>query len=183
MEVLKTSIEGCLLLKTAKFQDDRGFFLESYRQSAIENVLGRPHRFMQGNYSRSKANVLRGFHTERWDKFVFVVHGRALCVVADTRPDSETFGKTESFLLGDEPHAHNRVFLRQGLSNAFYCFTEVDYLNDVSEEFNPDHRGGVSWADPLLNVEWPTREPILSKTDANLPTLQELYPDHPVFSG
>ncbi|WP_167591779.1 dTDP-4-dehydrorhamnose 3,5-epimerase family protein [Jiella endophytica] len=182
MRVIETAIEGCLLLETAIFEDTRGWFLETYRQSPIGAVLGRPHRFSQGNHSRSKPGVLRGFHTEPWDKFVYVSRGMALCVVADTRPDSPTFGKTARFLLGDPPHHRHRVFLQKGLSNAFYCFTEVDYLNDVSEEFDPNNRGGVLWSDPFLGVEWPTAEPILSEKDALLPTLKELYPDHPVFA-
>ena len=181
VDVLKTGIDGCLVIRTHLIEDDRGFFLETYRQSAIAELLGSPHRFGQGNHSRSVPDVLRGFHSEEWDKLVYVVRGQALCVVADTRPASPTFGRTEQFFLGDPPHERNRIFLQKGLSNAFYCFTEVDYLNDVSDEFQPDKRGGVLWSDPFLSVDWPNKEPILSPSDAALPTLSELYPEHPLL--
>lgn len=174
LNVRKTSIDGCLVVETRLIEDRRGFFLETYRQSALTEVLGRPYRFAQGNHSRSKANVLRGFHTEPWDKLVYVPNGRALIVIADTRPDSPTFGTHECFLVGDEPHLRLRFFVARGLSNAFYCFTDVDYHNDVSEEFDPSHRFGVAWNDPTLGVAWPTATPILSPADQRQPLLSEL---------
>lgn len=171
MDVLCTGVEGCLRIKTSRIEDPRGWFVETYRQSAIEAVMGRPHRFSQGNHSRSKANVLRGFHTEPWDKLIQVVRGVALCVVADTRRESPTFGHHERFILGDTEGGQDRVFIAEGLSNAFYCFNEVSYLNDVSGEFTPDHRTGVHWRDPQLNIDWPCSNPILSDWDENLPYL------------
>jgi dTDP-4-dehydrorhamnose 3,5-epimerase len=126
--------------------------------------------------------VLRGFHRERWDKFVYVVRGQATCAVADTRPASRTFGMTLTFELGDPPLGQRaRLFISEGLSNAFYCPVETDYLNDVSEEFDPSSRSGVIWNDPTLNVPWPDKQPILSAVDRALPTLKELFPSHPLF--
>jgi dTDP-4-dehydrorhamnose 3,5-epimerase len=106
-----------------------------------------------------------------------------MCAVADVRPDSSTFGAVETFLLGDEPGAMHRIFVCRGLANAFFCLTEVDYLNDVSEEYDPSDRGGVIWDDPTLAVAWPTADPILSSTDQKLPTLKAKFPDHPLFAG
>ena len=159
------------------FSDSRGFFTETYKQSLLTEALGRPYKFSQGNHSRSHKNVLRGFHSEPWDKLIHVVRGHALCVVADTRPESSTFGRHQTFHLGDAPGTRQRIFVSQGLSNAFYCFSEVDYLNDVSEEFDPANRKGFHWADPDIGVAWPTDNPILSDKDKELPTLREAYPN------
>jgi dTDP-4-dehydrorhamnose 3,5-epimerase len=182
MTVSPGAIAGVFVVTSPKFEDRRGFFREHYRYSELAAALGREPRMRQGNHSRSCAGVLRGFHTEPWDKLLYVARGTALCVVADTRPASPTFARHQSFLMGDPPGEHTRVFVSEGLSNAFYCFTEVDYLNDVSEEFSPERRGGVLWTDETLAVEWPSRSPILSDVDANLPTLRTLYPLHPRFA-
>ncbi len=176
------SIAGLFLVTSPTFEDGRGFFREHYRHSELTAALGRAPQMRQGNHSRSCAGVLRGFHSEAWDKLIYVVRGTAMCVVADTRPESPTFGRHESFLMGDPPGEHIRIFVSEGLSNAFYCFTEVDYLNDVSAEFRPERRAGVLWSDETLAVTWPSRSPILSDVDANLPTLRALYPSHPQFA-
>jgi dTDP-4-dehydrorhamnose 3,5-epimerase len=110
------------------------------------------------------------------------VRGTATCVVADVRRDSPTFGKHAKFLLGDAPGEYLRLFVSQGLANAFYCHTETDYINDVSEEFNPKTRSGVAWNDPTLAVDWPTATPILSQADSAQPTLRSLFPDHRLFA-
>jgi dTDP-4-dehydrorhamnose 3,5-epimerase len=182
MNVEPCSIAGLYRISSAKFEDHRGFFREHYRYSALADALGRKPRLSQGNHSRSHAHVLRGFHSENWDKLIYVVRGAALCVVADIRPNSATFGKHESFLMGDKPGQHIRIFVSRGLANAFYCLTETDYLNDVSAEFSPHGRRGVAWNDETFGVEWPSARPILSDADAALPTLRELYPAHPIFT-
>lgn len=131
----------------------------------------------QGNHSRSAPHVLRGFHVEPRDKLIYVVRGLATCVIADVRPDSPTFRQTETFLLGDAPGRRDRIFIAAGLANAVYCHSEVDYLNDVSEEFDPRNRSGVRWNDPALGVDWPTDAPILSDADKCQPLLRDLFPD------
>lgn len=181
MTVVSTSIAGLFLVRWPIREDSRGFFKHSYQESELAEALGRPLRLAQGNHSRSRPGVLRGFHTEPWDKLVYVPRGSAMFVGADPRPDSPTFGKTETFLLGDAPGEFARVFVARGLSNAFYCRTETDYLNDVSAEFDPANRHGIAWNDPTLAVDWPTQSPILSDTDAALPMLSDLFPDHPLF--
>ncbi|QHQ37014.1 dTDP-4-dehydrorhamnose 3,5-epimerase family protein [Algicella marina] len=182
MKITKTTIEGCLRVENTILEDDRGFFVETYRQSELSAALGRPYRFAQGNHSRSQPGVLRGFHTEPWDKLFYVASGTALCVVADTRPESPTFGRHERFLLGDEG-TRDRVFIAEGLSNGFYTFSEVHYINDVSGEFTPEGRGGVIWNDPTLAIDWPVADPLLSEKDAGLPTLAQLHPDHSLVTA
>lgn len=182
MPVLETAIQGLYLVQWPRFYDERGFFKHSYQLHELEEAVGRPVQLRQGNHSRSKPGVLRGFHAEPWDKLIYVVHGHATCVVADVRPESPTFGEHVAFELGDEPGVHDRIFVTQGLANAFYTHDEVDYLNDVSREFDPSDRNGFAWNDPTLAVAWGTDDPLLSETDASLPTLQERFPEHPRFA-
>ncbi len=163
--------------------DDRGFFLENHKETVLSAALGRPHRFAQANHSRSQANTLRGFRKEPWDKLIYVVHGTAICAVVDTRPDSPTFGRFETVTLGDPPGRRWRLFVPKGVSNAFYCLTEVDYFNDVSGEYTPHERFGFIWNDPDVGVDWPCAQPILSETDRHQPRLRTLFPDHPFFAA
>ena len=125
--------------------------------------------------SRSKPGVLRGFRLERWDKLFYVVRGVAFCVVVDPRPDSPTFGRSETFLLGDSPGLRQRLFVAQGLANAFQALEETDYLNEVSEALRPDEPPRVRVGrPPELGIEWPILPPILSDTDRLQPTFREM---------
>lgn len=164
-----TRIEGLWRFIPDCIEDERGFFLESYRESLMQGVLGRPYRFAQSNHSRSKPNTLRGFRTEPWDKLIYVARGTALLVVVDPRRDSPTFGQHERFLMGDAPGERQRILLSRGLCNAFYCLTETDYLNDVSAEYEPSGRKGFRWDDPALGIDWPCEAPVLSAADRALP--------------
>ena len=171
MPVAATSISGLFVVDSAMHVDGRGFFRESYRLSELQQAVGRPVSFSQANHSRSAAGVLRGFHVEPWDKLVYVVRGTALCVVADVRPESPTFGTSLSFLLGDQPGERRRLFIAEGLGNAFQALVETDYVNEVSREFETSGRNGIAWDDPTLAVEWPIVPPILSAIDAAQPRL------------
>jgi dTDP-4-dehydrorhamnose 3,5-epimerase len=174
-----TLLGTALIVEFSRADDGRGFFNQTYQAGELERVIGRPLRLRQGNHSRSRRHVLRGFHLEPWDKLAYVVRGTVLFAVADLRVDSETFGSVATVLLGDAPGRPARVFVPRGFANAFFCLTEVDYVNDVSEEFDPANRQGVIWNDPTLGVAWPAVEPVLSESDRRLPTLAELYRHHP----
>ncbi|MET4575713.1 dTDP-4-dehydrorhamnose 3,5-epimerase family protein [Ottowia thiooxydans] len=182
MPVLSTSISGLLVVTWDMRHDERGYFKQTYQHGELAQALGREPRLRQGNHSRSRAKVLRGFHIEPWDKLIYVPRGLATCVVADVRPDSLTFGTSLQFLLGDSPGRLDRLFIHRGLANAFYSHAETDYLNDVSEEYTPKGRGGVAWNDPHLNVSWPDTAPILSDADRQQPTLSTLFPRHPFLA-
>jgi dTDP-4-dehydrorhamnose 3,5-epimerase len=176
MPVTLTGIDGLLVVERETIHDSRGVFRETYRRSELEEALGRPVRFGQNNHSRSAAGVLRGFHLEPWDKFVYVPHGTAFVAVLDARPGSRTYGRVETLTIGDPPGKPARVFIPRGLANAFEALTEVDYLNDVSEEYTPYGRAGVAWDDPDLGVAWPITPPVLSDADRDWPRLRDLAP-------
>jgi dTDP-4-dehydrorhamnose 3,5-epimerase len=175
MDVDSAPIDGVYVVRNAWLPDERGGFRQHYNSRALAEIAGEV-TFAQGNHSRSAPGVLRGFHLEPWDKFLYVPRGTALVVIADPRPESPTFGRTFRILLGDAPGEHARVLIRRGLANAFYALTEVDYLNDVSADFREAGREGIAWDDPDLAVKWPTRTPILSAADRDWPTLRERFP-------
>jgi dTDP-4-dehydrorhamnose 3,5-epimerase len=176
----RTALEGLLVVRFETHGDDRGFFRQTYQASELTEALGREPQLRQGNHSRSAAGVLRGFHAEPWDKLVYVVRGTAFCAIADTRPDSATFGDVATFTLGDPPGERVRLFVSDGLSNSFCTLSEVDYLYDVSAEYRPGvDKRATAWDDPELAVDWPLDEPALSDADATNPTLRERFPNHP----
>jgi len=181
--VEETSIAGLLVVHQPTHSDDRGFFRQSYVASELEVALDHRPQFVQGNHARSAPGVLRGFHAEPWDKLVQVVRGRALAVIADLRPASATFGQHLALELGDGTD-RVRLWVSEGLGNAYCVLGDepVDYLYDVTAEWEPGvDKRAVRWDDPTLAVEWPLDSPVLSDDDRTAPTLQDHYPDHPIF--
>jgi dTDP-4-dehydrorhamnose 3,5-epimerase len=175
-----TPIAGLLVVRWETHGDDRGFFRQTYRADELAEALGREVTLQQGNHSRSQAGVLRGFHAEPWDKLVYAVRGTAFAAIADLRPDSETFGEVATFRLGDPPGERIRLFVSEGLGNAFCAETDVDYLYDVSDYWHPGvDKREVAWNDPDLAVDWPVTEPALSEADRAAPTLRERFAGHP----
>jgi dTDP-4-dehydrorhamnose 3,5-epimerase len=178
-----TRIAGLHVVRWDTHGDERGFFRQTYQRSELEAALGHAPTFRQGNHSRSGPGVLRGFHAEPWDKLVYVTRGRAFCAIADIRPDSDTFGEVETFLIGDAPGERIRIYLSQGLANSFLTLEDTDYLYDVTDEFRPGiDKPSVAWDDPDLAVAWPVTDPVLSDADRANPTLRELFPAHPRFA-
>lgn len=175
MSIEETTIAGLYVVRQPTHGDERGFFRQTYQRSALTEALGREPIFAQGNHSRSAAGVLRGFHAEPWDKFVYVARGTAFCAIADIRPDSATYGQVVTFHLGDQPGERVRLFISEGLANAFCALTEVDYLYDVGAEWRPGlDKRAVAWDDPDLAVAWPVADPIVSEADRVNPTLAGL---------
>jgi dTDP-4-dehydrorhamnose 3,5-epimerase len=184
--VQRTSIEGLLVVRSETFTDERGFFRQTHVLSELDEALGREISFVQGNHARSRPGVIRGFHAEPWDKLVYVARGRVFAAIADVRPDSATFGEVATFDLGDEPGERVRLFVAEGLANAYAVVgeSEADYLYDVSREWTPDaDKRAVAWDDPDLSVNWPMTEPILSEADLHNPTLRSRFPQHPAFGS
>jgi dTDP-4-dehydrorhamnose 3,5-epimerase len=181
MAVERTGIEGLLVVRQPTHADERGFFRQTYVAAELVDVLGREVRFAQGNHARSGPGVLRGFHAEPWDKLVYVARGTAFAAIADVRPESPTFGDVLTFQLGDPPGERVRLFVAEGLANA-YAVTgegEADYLYDVSRRWSPDaEKRAVAWDDPDLAVAWPVTSPLVSEEDRTNPTLRARFPEH-----
>ena len=175
MIIEETFISGLFIISPEIIKDSRGFFLESYKTSTFKKVVGYKYNFAQSNHSRSKANTLRGFRQESCSKLIYVTRGTALLIVVDSRIDSPTFRQYKKIILGDSPGKHQRILITKGLSNAFYCFNEVDYVNDVSEEYHLTEKKNFCWNDQSLNIDWPIEKPFLSESDSNLPSFNDLF--------
>jgi dTDP-4-dehydrorhamnose 3,5-epimerase len=167
---LPTEIEGVVLIEPTVHGDERGFLLETFRDSEMHN-LGIEVEFVQDNQSRSDARVLRGIHMQRGQaKLVRCPRGRIFDVAVDLRPDSPTYKRWEGYELDDVDH--RQLFIPAGFGHGFCVLSEVaDVLYRLSSYFDPDLERGVAWDDPEIAVRWPISDPILSDRDQKAPRL------------
>lgn len=170
--IKQTSIPGLLLIQRQTFSDDRGFFREAVRIKEIEDATGVKFEIAQMNHARSSKNTLRGIHIAPWNKLVYVVSGKVQQVVVDLRQDSETFGKYESFIIGDDNRSS--IFIPKGCGNSYLVLSEqADYTYLTDEEWAPDKEIGVLWNDPALGIKWELEgEPVLSEKDKQNPNFK-----------
>ena len=175
MTVRRGRIDGLFIIERPTFEDQRGFFREPFRMDELEAALGREPRFVQENHSRSRRGVLRGLHSENWEKLVYVAHGDVLTAVADVRAESPTFGEVETFQLGEGSRL--KLFLPRLVAHGFCVLSEeADYLYQVTEYWDGSDAQGVAWNDPDLAVPWPITDPIVSERDQRNPTMRTLFP-------
>lgn len=167
MKAFPTSVAGALVLEPRVFEDDRGFFLESYNQKTFADA-GIQELFVQDNHSYSRRGVLRGLHYQiqkPQGKLVRVVTGEVLDVFLDLRRKSPSFGKWHSVRLSGE----NRklAWIPAGLAHGFYVLSESAHVLYKSTDFYaPELERTVLWNDPELGIKWEnTFEPLLSKKD------------------
>lgn len=172
MEIATLSLKGPRLIKPKIFQDNRGFFLESF-SPAIEKEIGS---FIQDNHSFSKKGTIRGMHFQSSPgqaKLVRVASGKILDVVVDIRKESPTFGKWEGVVLDGENH--EQLFVPIGFAHGFCVLSdEAHVLYKVSSPYNPETEKGFRFDDPDVGIEWPATEPILSERDKTTPYLKEI---------
>jgi dTDP-4-dehydrorhamnose 3,5-epimerase len=177
LTVRPTTLPEVLVLEHEVFEDERGFFMEAYREDlfAEHAALGLPSRFVQLNHSRSARGVVRGLHFQ-WQppmgKLMRVTRGEAFLVAVDIRPGSPTLGQYVSVIASDR----NRLQLWAPASFARgFCtlseFAEVEYL--TTGVYNPTSESGVRWDDPRIGIEWPVAEPTLSRKDAEAQSLDD----------
>ena len=172
IKVESVHLNGVTVLVPEVFQDDRGFFLEVFRADKFRE-LGLPTDYVQDNHSRSVKNVLRGLHFQ-WDppmgKLMRVTLGAAFLAAVDIRKGSPTFGKW----FGCEVSAESKkqVWAPAGFARGFAVlsdYAEIQYK--CTGIYNSTGESGILWNDPAIGIEWPVKEPILSKKDATAQTL------------
>ena len=170
---LPTEIEGVVLIEPTVHGDERGFLVETFRDSEMHN-LGIEVDFVQDNHSRSGARVLRGIHVQRGQaKLVGCPRGRIFDVAVDLRPDSPTYKRWEGYELDDVDH--RQLFLPEGFGHGFCVLSDTaDVLYRLSSYYDPELERGIAWDDPEIKVHWPISDPILSERDRSAPTLAEL---------
>lgn len=178
MKELETGLAGLRLFELPVYRDERGFFLERYREDRWAELGIREH-FVQDNHSRSQPGVLRGLHFQTsppQGKLVSALHGRVFDVVVDLREGSPTFGRWYGTELNDENG--RMLWVPFGFAHGFCVLGDApaDMVYKVNGVYNPRTEGGLRWDAPEVGIEWPLREPLLSPKDAVLPTLAELKP-------
>jgi len=174
MNRLETRLEGPLLLEPAVHGDSRGFFLETFRASALAE-LGVHEEWMQDNHSRSARGVLRGMHFQPgMAKLVRCARGVILDVLVDIRPGSASFGRWEGYELDDERHHH--LYVPDGFAHGFCVLSETaDVIYKCSAYYDPVAEGGFRFDDPQVGIKWPEGIDFqTSERDRSAPLLSEL---------
>lgn len=176
MNVIKTHIEGVLILEPKIFIDERGYFFESFSQRLFEERATKTV-FVQDNESQSRYGVLRGLHYQlppyEQAKLVRVVSGKVLDVAVDIRPQSPTFGQHVAVELSDENK--RQFFIPHGFAHGFAVLSETAVFQYKCDNYYaPDHEGGILWNDPWLAIDWrlPEKDIILSEKDKKYSTLK-----------
>ena len=175
MEIIKTSIEGLVIIKPKVFYDDRGYFMESFKESFIKEKFPDIH-FIQDNESTSSYGVLRGLHFQKppfeQTKLVRVIEGKVFDVAVDLRKNSVTYGKYESVLLSADNK--NQFLIPKGFAHGFLVYSNkaiVSYKVDVP--YKKEYESGIRFDDYSLNLNWgiDSKNIKLSSKDNNLPYL------------
>jgi len=174
MEASALSLDGPLLIKPKVFQDNRGFFLETFQLLEYEKL--NIDAFVQDNHSFSKKGSLRGMHFQSFPgqaKLIRVAVGKIFDVVVDIRLESPTYGQWEGVVLDDQ--LHHQLFIPIGFAHGFCVLSaEAHVLYKVSSSYNPTFEKGFRWDDPHVNIQWPIENPILSERDQQAPFLHEI---------
>ena len=175
MKITPTSLEGVLLIEPYCFQDERGFFLESYQLTRY-GAAGITDQFVQDNQSRSARGVLRGMHFQvkrSQAQIVTVMRGRVFDAVIDLRRRSSTFGHWFGVELSDA--GPRQLYMAPGFAHGFCVLSEwADLHYKVSQEYDPHDESGVLWNDPDLGIKWPIDAPRITPRDAAYVRLRDL---------
>ena|SRR3990167_7325576 len=176
-KIIKTSIPDLLVIERPVHADNRGFFQEVFRLNDLEEALGEKFKIIQANHSHSIPGVIRALHAENWNKLVYPISGKVFTAIVDIRPDSETFGKVETFSFNDS--SRKALFIPKGLANSVCVDGDksVDYLYLVDAYYDGRDTRAVAWDDPDLNIKWPVKNPVVSQRDRENPRLRDLFPD------
>jgi len=179
-DIEQTILPGVFKIKRQTFSDDRGFFREVARLTELEKITGQTFNAKQLNHARSAKFTLRGIHAAPWNKLIYVISGEIQCVLVDFRQKSPTFGKNESFFIGDNDKS--ALSLPAWVGNSYLALSEsVDYIYLTDQEWSPNMEKSVIWNDPDLAIDWKLdgEEPKLSERDKTNPTFKSLFKINP----
>jgi len=172
----RLKIPDVTLIKPQVFEDERGFFMESYKESDFKD-FGIEEKFVQDNHSKSKKNVLRGLHYQippmEQTKLVRCIIGKIFDVAVDIRKGSPYYGKWVGEYLSEENK--NILFIPAGFAHGYLVMSEeAGILYKVTNEYSPEHDRGIIWNDPEIGIDWPMENNlIISAKDKKLPTIKK----------
>lgn len=171
MEVIKTEIEGVVIIEPRIFHDERGYFYESFSQREFEEKVCKTV-FMQDNQSKSSYGVLRGLHFQKapysQSKLVRCIKGKVLDVAVDIRKGSPTFGKYVAVELSEDNH--RQFFVPRGFAHGFAVLSdEAVFQYKCDNYYNKESEGSIAWNDESLSIDWKIDmdKVILSEKDKN----------------
>lgn len=185
LEVIRTALDGVVILEPRVFGDERGWFFESFNRRRFSEATGHSGEFVQDNHSRSAHGVLRGIHFQKegaaQGKLVRVTQGEVFDVAVDLRQASPTFGQWDGVRLSAENH--RQLWVPAGFGHAFLVLSETAEVQyKVDEYWSPDHERSLLWNDPEIGIEWPeVREVGLSGKDEQAGTLVDLTSQGDLF--
>lgn len=170
-EFIKLSIEDVVLIRPKRFDDERGFFMETYKKSDFIKA-GIDVEFVQYNHSKSSKHVLRGLHYQlnpvAQGKLIRCIRGTVLDVAVDIRKGSPNYGRWVAEILSED-NCH-MLYIPTGFAHGFATLSETaELIYACTAEYSPAHERGIIWNDPVLSIDWGIKEPIVSKKDALLP--------------
>lgn len=176
MKVIKTEIEGLLIIEPRVFEDDRGYFFESFNESKYIEA-GINYKFVQDNQSKSSYGVIRGLHYQiepfAQTKLVRVLQGKILDLAVDIRSESPTFGKWAKLELSDKNK--KQLLIPKGFAHGFSVISETAVvLYKCDNLYNPEADRGIIYNDKILNINWelPPDTVVVSEKDKSLPELR-----------
>ncbi|MDA8735047.1 dTDP-4-dehydrorhamnose 3,5-epimerase [Porticoccaceae bacterium] len=176
MNVIKTKLDGCVIIEPKVFGDERGFFLETFQAERYISEAGITLPFVQDNHSRSSKSVLRGLHfqkTKPQGKLVRVVRGQVYDVAVDIRKGSPTYGQWEGLVLSEENKT--QLWVPPGFAHGFVVLSDTaDFEYKCTDYYDPSDEASILWNDSDLDIPWPIDNPILSNKDARADSLADL---------
>ncbi len=166
MEIIETPLKDCFIIKSKKFGDDRGFFLEALNQKHLKNA-GIDLNVQQINFAKSGKNVLRGLHYQlepmAQAKYVGVISGAAVDVAVDIRESSPTFGQ---YFMAELSSPDTLFYVPRGFAHGYYTLEEnTIFYYAVDNFYSPEHERGILYNDPDLGINWGDIEPLVSEKD------------------
>ena len=178
MKVIKTKIDGLVIIEPKLFVDERGYFFESFNQRDFTSAVGNV-TFVQDNESKSSYGVLRGLHFQlppySQSKLVRVIEGKVLDVAVDLRKSSPTYGQYVSVELTADNH--RQLYIPKGFAHGFVVLSQQAVFQYKCDEFyHPEAEGAIAWNDPAINIDWqiPAEDIILSAKDKIHPMLHDI---------
>lgn len=175
MVVTETTLPGVLLVEPRVFRDQRGFFLETFREDAFADAIPGV-RFVQDNHSRSPRGALRGLHFQHrkpQGKLIRCPRGEIFDVAVDIRPDSPHFGQWVGQILNDSEA--QQLYVPPGFAHGFQVLSNVaDVEYKCTDYYDPGGESGILWNDPDIGIEWPLPVGTVSDRDRDLPPLADI---------
>ena len=174
MKVTKFNIEGLIKFRPKIYKDRRGYFFESYNIDTYKNIIRE--KFVQDDHSFSNKNILRGIHFQYKNpqgQLFYLVTGKLFLVVVDFRPNSKTFLKHTKFILSSK--FHEQIYTPPGVGCGFYSLEKINHLiYKITKTYKPGNEQGIIWNDPMLNIKWPCKKPIISDKDKNYSQINDI---------